>query len=149
MRAVIQRVSEASVGVDGATVGQIGYGWLVLLGVAREDGDDDAAWICDKLLNLRAFEDEQGKMNRSILDVRGGILVVSQFTLLADCRAGRRPSFTAAAEPAMAESMYQRCVDLLRASGLEVATGVFRAMMKVALVNDGPVTFLLDSRKPN
>ncbi len=127
---------------------EIGAGWLVLLGVARDDTDADAPWIADKLLNLRAFEDDQGKMNRSILDVQGGILVVSQFTLLADCRAGRRPSFTAAAEPALAERLYQQFTDLLRASGLEIATGVFRAMMNVALVNDGPVTFLLDSRKP-
>lgn len=134
--------------VDGATVGEIGTGWLVLLGVARDDGEDDAAWLADKLLNLRAFEDDQGKMNQSVLDVRGAILVVSQFTLLADCRAGRRPSFTAAAEPALAERLYERFTDLLKTTGLEIATGVFRAMMKVALVNDGPVTFLLDSRKP-
>lgn len=148
MRAVIQRVSQASVDVEGTTVGRIGPGWLVLLGVARDDGDEDAVWMADKLLNLRAFADEQGKMNRSVLDVRGGILVVSQFTLLADCRAGRRPSFTAAAEPALAERLYERFTDLLLPSGLEIATGVFRAMMKVALVNDGPVTFLLDSRQP-
>ncbi|MGB2607401.1 MAG: D-aminoacyl-tRNA deacylase, partial [Isosphaeraceae bacterium] len=143
MRAVIQRVSQASVNVEGTTVGRIGPGWLVLLGVARDDGDEDAVWMADKLLNLRAFADEQGKMNRSVLDVRGGILVVSQFTLLADCRAGRRPSFTAAAEPTLAERLYERFTNLLLPSGLEVATGVFRAMMKVALVNDGPVTFLL------
>ena len=149
MRAVIQRVAEASVSVEGAIVGRIGPGWLVLLGVARDDGEADAVWVAEKLLNLRAFEDEQGKMNRSVLDVRGGILVVSQFTLLADCRAGRRPSFTAAAEPALAERLYLRFTDLLADSGLEVATGVFRAMMHVELVNDGPVTFLLDSRKPN
>ncbi len=148
MRAVIQRVSQASVSVDGAAVGEIGAGWLVLLGVARDDTDADAAWMADKLLYLRAFEDDQGKMNRSILDVQGAILVVSQFTLLADCRAGRRPSFTAAAERALAERLYQQFTDLLRASELEIATGVFRAMRNVALVNDGPVTFLLESRKP-
>lgn len=148
MRAVIQRVSHASVDVDAKTVGQIGLGWLVLLGVARDDRDEDAAWLADKVLNLRAFDDEQGKMNRSVLDVRGAILVVSQFTLLADCRAGRRPSFTAAAEPALAERLYLRFTDLLAPSGLEIATGVFRAMMQVALENDGPVTFLLDSRRP-
>ena len=125
MRAVIQRVSEASVAVDGTTIGRIGPGWLVLLGVAHEDRDEDAAWMADKLLNLRAFEDDQRKMNRSVLDVRGGILVVSQFTLLADCRAGRRPSFTAAAEPATAERLYQRFTELLLPSGLEIATGVF------------------------
>jgi len=148
MRAVFQRVAEASVSVEGATVGRIGPGWLVLLGVARDDGDEDAVWMAGKLLNLRAFEDEQGKMNRSVRDVQGGVLVVSQFTLLADCRAGRRPSFTAAAEPALAERLYKRFTDLLLPSGLEIASGVFGAMMKVALVNDGPVTFLLDSRKP-
>jgi D-tyrosyl-tRNA(Tyr) deacylase len=103
--------------------------------------------MADKILNLRAFEDEQGKMNRSVQDVRGGILVVSQFTLLGDCRGGRRPSFTAAAEPGEAERLYLRCVEVLRQSGLDVATGVFRAMMMIELVNDGPVTLLLDSRK--
>jgi D-tyrosyl-tRNA(Tyr) deacylase len=148
MRAVLQRVSEASVEVDGSVVGRIGPGWLVLLGVARGDGEAELAWMADKLLNLRGFEDEQGKMNRSVLDVHGGILVVSQFTLLGDCRAGRRPSFTDAAEPAAAEGLYAAFVERLRPSGLEIATGVFRAMMKVALVNDGPVTFLLESRKP-
>jgi D-tyrosyl-tRNA(Tyr) deacylase len=148
MRAIIQRVSEASVNVEGANVGRIGRGWLVLLGVAREDQDEDAAWMADKVLKLRAFEDDQGKMNQSVLDVRGGILVVSQFTLLADCRGGRRPSFSAAAEPALAERLYERFVELLLVSGLEIGTGVFRAMMNVALVNDGPVTFLLDSREP-
>jgi len=148
MRAVLQRVSQASVDVDETTVGKTGRGWLVLLGVARGDTEADAAWLAEKLLNLRAFEDEQGKMNRSVLDVQGEILVVSQFTLLADCRAGRRPSFTDAAEPAEANRLYEHLCALLEPSGLKVATGVFRAMMKVALVNDGPVTFLLDSRKP-
>jgi D-tyrosyl-tRNA(Tyr) deacylase len=147
MRAVIQRVTRASVEVDCDMVGAIGPGWLVLLGVARGDRDEDAAWLAEKLINLRAFEDDQGKMNRSVLDIQGEILVVSQFTLLGDCRAGRRPSFTEAAEPAEAERLYVRFADLVRASGLEVATGVFRAMMNVSLVNDGPVTFILDSRK--
>ena len=119
----------------------------MLLGVARDDRDEDAAWLADKLLNLRAFEDDQGKMNRSVLDVRGGVLVVSQFTLLGDCRTGRRPSFTAAAEPLEAERLYLHFADLLARSELEIATGVFRAMMKVELVNEGPVTLLLDSRK--
>lgn len=149
MRAVLQRVTRSSVEVDGACVGRIGKGWLVLLGVERGDTEVDAAWIADKVLNLRAFEDDQGKMNRSVLDEGGGILVVSQFTLLGDCRAGRRPSFTAAAEPADAERLYRHCADLLARSGLEVATGVFRAMMNVELVNDGPVTLILDSRKPS
>jgi D-tyrosyl-tRNA(Tyr) deacylase len=147
MRAVIQRVARASVEVDAAEVSKIGRGWLVLLGVARGDRDEDAVWLAEKLLNLRAFEDEQGKMNRSILDEKGEILVVSQFTLLGDCRAGRRPSFTEAAEPVEAERLYERFTEVLRGSGLEIATGVFRAMMSVALVNDGPVTFLLDSKK--
>ncbi len=148
MRAVLQRVSRASVDVDGACVGRIERGWLVLLGVERGDTGDDAAWMAEKVLNLRGFEDDQGKMNRSVVEIGGGALVVSQFTLLADCRAGRRPSFTAAAEPALAEELYLRCTELLRQSGLNVATGVFRAMMKVELVNEGPVTFLLDSKKP-
>jgi D-tyrosyl-tRNA(Tyr) deacylase len=148
LRAVLQRVTRSSVEVDGTCVGRIGHGWLVLLGVERGDTDADAAWIADKVLNLRAFEDDQGKMNRSVQDVRGGVLVVSQFTLLGDCRSGRRPSFTAAADPAEAERLYLGCAALLAQSGLDVATGVFRAMMKVELVNDGPVTLLLDSRKP-
>jgi D-tyrosyl-tRNA(Tyr) deacylase len=147
MRAVLQRVSRASVEVGGEVVGRIGPGWLVLLGVARGDSDDDAARLAEKVANLRAFEDEQGKMNRSVAESGGGVLVVSQFTLLGDCRAGRRPSFTEAAEPAEAERLYLRVADHLRDAGLEVATGVFRAMMKVELVNDGPVTLLLESRK--
>jgi D-aminoacyl-tRNA deacylase len=147
MRAVIQRVAQASVTVAETCVGRIGPGWLVLLGVARGDTDDDAVWLAEKVLNLRAFEDEQGKMNRSVQDIRGGILVVSQFTLLGDCRTGRRPSFTAAAQPAEAERLYQRLIEILVPSGLDIATGVFGAMMKVELLNDGPVTLLLDSRK--
>jgi len=147
MRAVIQRVATASVDVNGITVGCIGQGYLVLLGVARGDNEQDVMWLADKLLELRAFQDEHGKMNRSVRDVRGGILVVSQFTILGDCRTGRRPSFTEAAEPGEAERLYLWFTNLLAQSGLEVATGVFRAMMKVALVNDGPVTLLLDSRK--
>ncbi len=147
MRAVLQRVTRSSVEVEGSCVGQIGRGWLVLLGVERDDTEADAVWMAAKVLNLRAFEDEQGKMNRSVVDVGGGILVVSQFTLLGDCRGGRRPSFTAAAEPADAERLYLHCAELMAKSGLEVAKGVFRAMMMVELVNDGPVTFLLDSRR--
>ncbi len=147
MRAVLQRVTRSSVEVEGSCVGRIGRGWLVLLGVERGDTDADAAWIAEKVLNLRAFEDEQGKMNRSAVDIGGGVLVVSQFTLLGDCRGGRRPSFTAAADPAEAERLYLRCAELMAQSGLEVAKGVFRAMMNVELVNDGPVTLLLDSRK--
>ena len=147
MRAVLQRVIRSSVEVEGVCVGRIEHGWLVLLGVERGDTESDAAWMADKVLNLRAFEDDQGKMNRSVQDVRGGILVVSQFTLMGDSRGGRRPSFTAAADPREAERLYLGCTELLGQSGLDVATGVFRAMMKVELVNDGPVTLLLDSRK--
>jgi D-tyrosyl-tRNA(Tyr) deacylase len=147
MRAVLQRVSRASIEVDGAIVGRVGLGWLVLVGVAKGDGDDDAVRLADKVAALRAFPDEAGKMNRSVSEAGGSVLVVSQFTLLADCRAGRRPSFTDAAEPAEAERLYLRFAARLRASGLAVETGVFRADMKVKLVNDGPVTFLLDSLK--
>lgn len=147
MRAVLQRVGRASVEVDGAIVGRVGLGWLVLLGVARGDADDDADRLADKAAALRAFPDEAGKMNRSVSEAGGGFLVVSQFTLMADCRGGRRPSFTDAADPAEAERLYLRFVERLRALGLPVETGVFRADMKVELVNDGPVTFLLDSRK--
>jgi D-tyrosyl-tRNA(Tyr) deacylase len=147
MRAVVQRVSSASVEVDGSCVGRIGPGWLVLLGVARGDTEEDADRLAEKVANLRAFPDKQGKMNRDVVEAKGAVLVVSQFTLLADCRGGRRPSFTEAAEPALAERLYGRFNDRVTAAGLEVATGVFRAHMNVALVNDGPVTFLLDSRK--
>ena len=147
MRAVLQRVARARVEVDGATVGRIERGWLVLLGVAKGDTEDDVRWLAEKVVNLRAFEDELGKMNRSVLDVVGGVLVVSQFTLLGDCRGGRRPSFTEAADPGEAERLYLLCIDQIRASGVAVATGTFRAMMNVELVNEGPVTLLLDSRK--
>lgn len=147
MRAVLQRVSRATVTVDGAVVGRIGTGWLVLLGVAKGDLDDDADRLADKVVKLRAFEDDQGKMNRSVREAHGSVLVVSQFTLLADCRTGQRPSFTEAAEPAEAERLYLRFVEHVRAAGLKTETGTFRAMMAVELVNDGPVTFLLDSRK--
>jgi D-tyrosyl-tRNA(Tyr) deacylase len=147
MRAVLQRVARAAVEVDGTCVGRIERGWLVLLGVAQGDTEVDAGWIADKVFQLRGFEDDAGKMNRSVAEIGGGVLVVSQFTLLADCRGGRRPSFTEAADPALAETLYLLTVETLRGSGLEVATGVFRAMMQVELVNDGPVTFVLDSRK--
>ncbi|WP_422930817.1 D-aminoacyl-tRNA deacylase [Singulisphaera sp. PoT] len=147
MRAVLQRVTRASVDVDGRRVGEIGKGWLVLLGVAKGDVEADAERLAEKVVNLRAFEDDQEKMNLSATDIGGGVLVVSQFTLLGDCRTGRRPSFIEAADPAEAERLYLYFADRVRALGLEVATGQFRAMMKVELVNDGPVTLLLDSRK--
>jgi D-tyrosyl-tRNA(Tyr) deacylase len=147
MRAVLQRVSRASVTVADQIVGRIDRGWLIFLGVARGDTAEDAVWLAEKVVGLRAFEDEQGKMNRGVLEVNGAALVVSQFTLLGDCRGGRRPSFTGAAEPAEAERLYRAFIDHLAAAGLPVATGVFRAMMQVELVNDGPVTLLLDSRQ--
>lgn len=147
MRAVIQRVEKASVSVEGEIRGQIGAGFLVLIGVEEGDGDADFRYIADKAPNLRVFEDEQGKMNRSLLDVGGEVLAVSQFTLLGDARGGRRPSFIAAARPETADPMYERLVADWRARGIRVETGVFGAHMKVSLVNDGPVTILLDSRR--
>jgi D-tyrosyl-tRNA(Tyr) deacylase len=147
VRAVVQRVAEASVGVDGEVVGRIGAGLVVLLGVGAGDGERDADYLADKVLNLRVFPDEDGQMNRSVLDVRGGLLVVSQFTLFGDARRGRRPSYVDAAAPEEASRLYAYFLERLRPSGLAVATGVFRAMMDVALVNRGPVTILLDSRK--
>jgi D-tyrosyl-tRNA(Tyr) deacylase len=147
VRAVVQRVSEASVRVDGATVGEIGPGLVVLLGVGRDDRERDAEYLADKVVNLRVFPDEAGQMNRSVVDVGGGVLVVSQFTLLGDVRRGRRPSYGEAAPPQEADRLYTHFVNQLRPSGLPVATGVFQAMMDVALVNEGPVTILLDSRK--
>lgn len=147
MRAVIQRVERASVSVEGEIRGQIGAGLLVLIGVEEGDGDADFRYIAEKVPNLRVFEDEQGKMNRSLLDVGGEVLAVSQFTLLGDARGGRRPSFITAARPETADPMYERLVADWRARGIRVETGVFGAHMKVSLVNDGPVTILLDSRR--
>ena len=147
MRAVVQRVSQASVSVDGTLVGRIGRGLLVLLGVGVGDAEKDADFLAEKVLNLRVFPDDAGQMNRSVLDVRGGLLVVSQFTLYGDARKGRRPSYVDAAPPEEANRLYEHFVARVRAAGLEVATGVFRAMMDVALVNEGPVTLLLDSRR--
>ncbi len=147
MRAVVQRVSEAEVRVDGAVVGRIGPGLAVLLGVGRDDGEDDADSLAQKVLTLRVFPDEQGQMNRSVAEMGGGLLVVSQFTLYGDARRGRRPSYVEAARPELAERLYERFLEQLRPSGLPIASGVFRAMMDVALVNQGPVTILLDSRK--
>ena len=147
MRAVIQRVERASVSVEGEIRGQIGAGFLVLIGVEEGDGDADFRYIAEKVPNLRVFEDEQGKMNRSLLDVGGELLAVSQFTLLGDARGGRRPSFITAARPETADPRYERLVADWRARGIRVETGVFGAHMKVSLVNDGPVTILLDSRR--
>ena len=146
MRAVVQRVTEASVSVEGKVVGEIGPGLLVLLGVARDDSSGDAVYVAEKIANLRIFDDEMGKMNRSLLDVGGGMLVVSQFTLYGDVRRGRRPSYTEAAEPVRANELYEYFVDRVKQQGIKVETGVFQAMMRVSLTNDGPVTIVLDSR---
>jgi D-tyrosyl-tRNA(Tyr) deacylase len=147
MRAVVQRVSRAAVRVEGAVTGEVGRGLLVLLGVGRGDTEADAGWMADKLAQLRVFEDDEGKMNRSVADVGGGLVVVSQFTLFGDARKGNRPGFTDAAPPELANPLYERTCALLRAKGLPVGTGVFRAHMDVELVNDGPITILLDSKK--
>jgi D-tyrosyl-tRNA(Tyr) deacylase len=150
MRAVVQRVASASVSVAGAGIAQIGRGLLVLVGVERGDGPADVQYIAGKVRDLRIFEDPDAQtshLNRSVGDVGGAVLVVSQFTLAGDCRKGRRPSFDAAAPPALARPLYEDVARELRGAGLEVATGAFQATMQVALVNDGPVTLLLDSRK--
>lgn len=147
MRAVLQRVSAASVTVDGAVVGAIGQGILLLLGVEKGDGEADVDWLLRKTIELRIFADDAGKMNRSLLDIGGGLLAVSQFTLAGNCAKGRRPSFDSAAPPAEGQRLYDLFVARARATGVPVATGIFQADMQVALVNDGPVTFLLESRK--
>ncbi len=146
MRACIQRVTRARVTVAGDVSGEIGRGMLVLLGVAEGDTEGDARQLAEKIVGLRIFEDEQQKMNRSLADVGGAMLVVSQFTLLGDCRKGRRPSFDQAAEPGLAERLYERFVAIVAQQGISVATGRFREYMEVELVNDGPVTLLVDTR---
>ena len=145
MRALVQRVTSASVWIDGVEVGSIGAGLLVLLGVADGDDEADARYLVDKVANLRIFADEQGRFNHSARDVGGGLLVVSQFTLYADTRRGRRPDFTRAADPETANALYQQAVEMFRETGLPVATGEFQAYMQVRLENDGPVTILVDS----
>ena len=147
MRAVLQRVTRASVRVEGETVGEIGAGLLVLLGVARDDTEADARYLVEKITTLRIFEDAEGRMNLSLAETGGALLVVSQFTLYGDVRRGRRPSWSEAAPPEQAESLYQFFVAEARGAGTRVETGSFRRMMEVELVNDGPVTILLDSRK--
>jgi D-tyrosyl-tRNA(Tyr) deacylase len=147
MRAVVQRVAEAAVSVGGERVAAIGPGLLVLLGVGREDAEADADYLADKVVNLRIFEDEAGHMNRSVLETRGAVLVVSQFTLYGDTSRGRRPGFSSAAPPEEANRLYRYFVGRVAAAGLEVQEGVFRAMMDVSLVNRGPVTLLLDSAR--
>ena len=146
MKAVIQRVSSARVGVEGQTVGQIGRGVLVLLGVEKGDGESDADWMAEKIVNLRIFEDEAGKMNLALAEVGGAVLAVSQFTLAGNCAKGRRPSFDSAAPPDEANRLYEYFTARLKSLGAPVETGIFQAMMAVTLVNDGPVTFILESR---
>jgi len=147
MRAVVQRVSRARVTVEGRITGEITTGLMILIGVGRSDTSAIAASMAEKIANLRIFEDDQGKMNRSLLDVRGSALIVSQFTLYGDARGQRRPSFIAAAQPEQAKKLYEEFGEALRILGVTVATGVFQAMMSVELVNEGPVTLLLDSDK--
>jgi D-tyrosyl-tRNA(Tyr) deacylase len=147
VRAVVQRVSEASVSVEGSITGAVAHGLCVLLGVGTQDGEEDARWMADKVCDLRIFEDEQGKMNRSVLEVGGGVLAISQFTLFGDARKGARPGFIDAARPEVAQPLYSRFCALLRARGVQVGEGVFRATMQVRIVNEGPVTLLLDSKK--
>jgi len=144
MRVVLQRVSRAEVRVDGRSVGRIGRGFLLLLGITHGDGEEQAAWMAEKVAGLRLFGDAEGKMNLALADVEGAVLVVSQFTLYGDAAKGRRPSFIDAARPELAQPLYERFVELLRGAGLTVATGEFGAMMDVELVNDGPVTLLLE-----
>ena len=145
MRAVVQRVNRARVEVEGRTTGEIGPGMVVLLGVAKTDAEADAAQLAEKIAGLRLFNDDNGKMNRSVEEVGGALLVVSQFTLHGDCRKGRRPSFDRAAPAAQAQALYEKFLHVLRHRGLQVETGVFQAMMEVELVNAGPVTLLVDT----
>ncbi len=146
MKVVVQRVKNARVSVDGKIVGQIGKGLMLLIGVAQQDTEADIEFVADKCVNLRIFEDEQGKMNRSLLEVGGEILAISQFTLLGDTRKGRRPSFIQAAEPEKGNDFYQKFIERLRSHGVKVETGIFGAMMDVELLNYGPVTLIVESK---
>jgi D-aminoacyl-tRNA deacylase len=146
VKVVVQRVSEGRVTVDGQVVGEISAGLLLLVGIGQEDEDSDLVWMADKLTGLRIFEDDDGKMNLAVIETGGAVLSVSQFTLYGDCRKGRRPNFMGAARPEQAEAMYDRFNGLLRERGVPVETGRFGAMMEVAMVNDGPVTLIVDSR---
>lgn len=145
MRAVVQRVKQSTVSVEGEIIATIGHGLLVFIGIAQGDRSSDAEYLAEKISNLRIFEDDAGKMNRSLLETGGQMLVVSQFTLLGDCRKGRRPSFVKAAPPDTADQLYAYFADRIRKKGIPVQTGQFRAMMAVTLINDGPVTLILDS----
>ncbi len=147
MRIVVQRVLQGRVEINGQTINEIGRGLLVYLSVGKGDSVNDAQFIAEKLVNLRIFSDENSKMNRSVLDEKGSILLISNFTLHGDCRKGRRPGFDAAAEPALAEQLYEKVADLIAQQGIEVKKGVFAAHMHINSINDGPVTFLLDSSK--
>ena len=147
MKALLQRVDKAGVSVDGKLTGEIGKGLCVFLGVVHEDTEKDITWLADKIVNLRIFEDGSGKMNRSVIDEKGEILVVSQFTLCGDCKKGRRPSWTNAAEPCFANSRSEKFVKEIEIRGVRTATGVFQAYMKVEICNDGPVTLMIDTRE--
>ena len=147
MKALLQRVDRASVTVGGNVTGSIGKGLCVFLGVANGDTEKDIAWLADKIVNLRIFDDVSGKMNRSVMDEKGEILVVSQFTLCGDCKRGRRPSWTDAADPVVANSMYEKFVSEIESRGVITATGIFQALMKVDICNDGPVTLMINSRE--
>lgn len=147
MKVVVQRAKEARVDVEGETVGQIDAGFMLLVGITHDDEEADLAYAADKIANLRIFEDEEGKMNHSLLDVGGKVLSVSQFTLYGNCKKGRRPNFMAAAKPEFAQSMYERFNDLLRSKGIHVETGSFGTMMEVSFTNDGPVTLIIDSKE--
>ncbi len=146
MRAILQRISEARVEIDGETVGEIGHGLLVLLGVSKTDTAEQARWLADKMVSLRIFNDDEGKMNRDVAEVGGAVLIVSQFTLYGDCSKGRRPSFIDAAPPETAIPLYEAFINAVKAHGIPTATGRFGAMMQVSLINDGPVTLILDSK---
>ena len=147
MRAVVQRVTKGSVEIEGKIVGSINKGLVVLLGVSEKDTSEDVAYMAEKVLNLRVFDDEEGKMNYSLLDINGELLVVSQFTLYGDCRKGRRPNYMAAAKPEKADALYNDFVNLCKAQNVKTETGVFQADMKVEIINDGPVTLMVDSEK--
>ena len=147
LRAVIQRATEGSVDVEGITVGAVGSGMVILLGVGKEDSEHDVDYLVEKIINLRIFEDDTGKMNLSLVDVQGEALVVSQFTLYGDCRKGRRPNFSEAASPEQGEELYNKFIKALQDRSVKVATGTFRAYMSVKILNDGPVTLILDSSK--